>query len=374
MCGLVGVYSANMMMKHENVLKSLLYLDTWRGTDSTGVAAIRHNTDTSVLKQTVPGYEFIEGPRLTNHLKLNDFCWIGHNRAGTIGGNIRTNAHPFMVLDEDGACSIVGAHNGTLKNKHVLSNHARYGTDSEALFNHIAETSLKEALAIIEGAWALTYYDHEKEELHMVRNDQRPLYFAFEKDRHTVLWASEEWMLHIACSRHGVELEEVVEVEPDTLYAFPVPLKITDKITYTMEGGHAGKASTFFQNTSNQANWWSRENQSQTTTTDGQKGTTPGRSLTTTDSSTTQRDKSGDKPLSPKSSSSTTPLAATKKYKGYKGIALSFQEMEEHLAGGCAWCESNVIEVEDRHAWLDVKKPICHSCLTDTYTVTPVTQ
>jgi len=192
----------------------MLYLDTWRGQDSTGVAAIRHNADTVIMKSTVPGYEFVEGNKLSHHLRLNDFCWIGHNRFGTMGKNIESNAHPFSIKDEQGGCLIVGAHNGTLKNKHALIDHAVFGTDSEALFNNISIEGLEKTLEKVEGAWALTYYDHLEEELRIVRNSERPLFYAFEEGGKTLIWASEMWMIRVACSRYGVKLQE------DKVWAF----------------------------------------------------------------------------------------------------------------------------------------------------------
>src|ERR1044072_2205219 len=225
MCGLVGVFSSNMLVKHKDVLSALLYLDTWRGRDSTGVAAIRHNADTHVLKSTIPGYEFVEGNKLDQHLKLNDFCWIGHNRYGTVGKNIKTNAHPFMIDDEEGCCTIVGAHNGTLKNKHVLKDHLTFGTDSEALFNNISEEGLEATLPKIEGAWALTYYDHREEELRIIRNSERTLFYAYEEGKKTLFWASEQWMIRIATSKYGIKLEDdkVYAFSEDTLYRFAAP-------------------------------------------------------------------------------------------------------------------------------------------------------
>ena len=395
MCGLVGIYSSNMLNKHKECLSALLYLDTWRGKDSTGVAAIRQNADTSTLKSTVPGYDFIEGPRLDQHLRLNDFCWIGHNRFGTVGRNIKSNAHPFEVLDDDGSCIIVGAHNGTLKNRHVLENYQQFGTDSEALFNQIARKGLKDTLAIVEGAWALTYYDHEEEELRVIRNKERPLFYGYEEGKKTLIWASEMWMIRVACSKAGIKLEEdkVFSFAEDTLYRFPAPMKINEVLTCEREGGLVGKTSTFFQG-GTRTDWtggvhgYIRHNSgtttqpetAQKTSQSNQAGTLNRQSAiiqNTNIASGTPTENNGEKQALSNVNSSSDPLKGkdnkatirnildAKSYKGYANVRLSKRQLEDMLMNGCAWCESEFINIGDKFGWLAPGKPVCAKCLED---------
>ena len=385
MCGLVGVYSSNMMAKHKNVLSAMLYLDTWRGRDSTGVAAIRHNADTAVLKSTVPGYEFVEGPKLDQHLKLNDFCWIGHNRFGTMGKNIKTNAHPFMIDDDDGGCLIVGAHNGTLKNKHVLTDANKFGTDSEALFNQIAISGLEDAIKMVEGAWALTYYDHNEEELRIIRNKERPLFYAFEEGKKTLFWASEMWMIRVATSRYDIKLQDdkVFAFAEDTLYRFPAPMKMNEEIGMERKGGIVGKETpTFFQNW-NRERWTGGANGGSHSTTHTQGAATRPSSSTSssaiaaasTTPSGTSAQSNGEKLVQTNASSSdeasnTQPdnkvrdILSAKKYKGFQGVLLTKKELDDQLENGCGWCELEFVTAEDKFAWLAPGKPVCHKCLT----------
>lgn len=389
MCGLVGIYSSNMLEKHKKALAAMLYLDTWRGQDSTGVAAIRYNADTAILKATVPGYEFVEGPKLDHHLRLNDFCWIGHNRYGTMGKNIKTNAHPFEVLDDDGSCIVVGAHNGTLKNKHVLIDHARFGTDSEALYNNIAIEGLEATIAKVEGAWALTYYDHNEEELRFIRNEERPLFYAFEEGKKTLFWASEQWMIRVACSRCDIKLQDdkVYSFAEDTVYRFPAPMKMNEELAYERKGGVVGKQTTaFFQG----RNWHGERRTSgsrghtETTTTTHSQTTKEAQSTaasssaiatataSNTPSGTTERN-SGEKQTSASDTSSNKQLSnksgnirdilSAKKFKGYSGVLLTKRELEDQLAGGCSWCEAEFISEKDKFAWLAPSKPVCSKCL-----------
>lgn len=380
MCGLVGIYSSNMMPRHKDALADMLYLDTWRGKDSTGVAAIRSNADTAIYKSTVPGYEFVEGPKLGEHLKLNDFCWIGHNRYGTVGRNIKTNAHPFSIDDEEGACMIVGAHNGTLRNKHVLMEHVRFGTDSEALYNNIAHEGLEKSIEKIEGAWALTYYDHYEEELRILRNKERTLFYAFEEGKKTLIWASEMWMIRVACSRNDIKLQgdNVFSFAEDTLYRFPAPMKMNEEISMERKGGVVGKQTpAFFQSRNKVAGVGG------TTTTNTSTTTTPAAraqlqeptSLTSNTPSSTITQNSGEKlsatnvsssvgTSSDKSDDKVRDILSAKKYKGYAGVLLTRKELDDQLENGCGWCELEFVVAEDRFAWLAPGKPICHKCLT----------
>lgn len=363
MCGLVGVYSSNMLQKHKEVLSALLYLDTWRGRDSTGVAAIRHNADTCIMKSTVPGYEFVEGPKLFEHLRLNDFCWIGHNRHKTVGGNLKSNAHPFQILDQDGSCILVGAHNGTLKNKHALDDHAKFGTDSEALYNQIASTGLEDAIGKVQGAWALVYYDHVREELRFLRNSERPLYYAFEKGKTTLFWASEIWMLRVATSRFGIELEgdQVRSFAENELYVCPAPEKTNDVLDIQRKGAVVGKPDTTFFPGKTGGETAAQSWRTKKTPQDSQEA---GKAL---ESSTKQQNSGETQTLTSRMllgkqtpESNVIPLMS---YKGYKGVPLTLNELNEQLKDGCSWCEIVEIKEGDRYAWLDHDKPVCSKCL-----------
>lgn len=372
MCGLVGIMSSDMKIKHKDVLSCLLYLDTFRGRDSTGVAAIRHNGDTSVLKSTVPGYEFTEGKQLEEHLRVNDSVWIGHNRYGTVGRNIRSNAHPFMVLDAQGTCELVGAHNGTLKNKWVLTDHTKYGTDSEALLHEIAGITLEKTIEKVEGAWALTYYDHRAEEMRFLRNEERPLFYAFEADEKTIIWASEIWMIRVACSRSDIKLHEdrIHMTLPDTLYRIPATEKVGEKLIIEKTGGLVGKTPDFFQgrNTAAVGGTNAANQTPQQKATEAAQAARQG--LTQTHSSGTKTPNDGQNLQRPKLSSSTAlssnkvvPIFAAKFYKGFNGTKLTKKELDDQLANGCSWCEKEFISSEDKYAWVAPSNPVCHKCL-----------
>lgn len=348
MCGLVGIFSSCMQIKHKHLMSALLYLDTFRGRDSTGVAAIRANTDTDILKSPVPGFEFVEGPRLFEHLKSTDFCWIGHNRHGTVGGKTKNNAHPFLVFEDtdDGGVLLVGAHNGTLQNKGVLTNHSYYGTDSQALFEEISLLGLKAAMAKVLGAWALTYYDHLKEELIFLRNEERPFYYAYEEGCTTLIWASEDWILRAACSASGIKLENnrTYSTEVDTVYRISAPLKNKEKLTLRKGGKILGKEVVIpppFQ---------------------GNGGKTLG--TTSHYSNEYWKNQSKLKVVADNTKTTLNLNTALKVFKGFAGSFLSRKELDEQLAGGCSWCELEHISSSDKFAWLEDNSPVCRKCLS----------
>lgn len=384
-----------MNLKHRDCLESLLYLDTWRGQDATGVAVIRGNGETEVLKAAIPGYEFLEGPRLRNLVKMTDMCWIGHNRFGTVGKNTRNNAHPFMITNDRDECILVGAHNGTLKNKWKLKDHVQFGTDSEALYNQIALTSVQETIPLIEGAWALTYYDHEADELRFIRNSERPLFYGWVDDKKTLVWASESWMVRVATSRAGLTLfeDKIYSFAEDTLYKVACPLKINDVLSFEKEGGLAGKQPAPFLGGTYQQEWRERmqnggrvnyHNAQPETTQETQKKTgatvvtkvIQGSSVPKTTPSTATSRTVGDLSKMEKKSSSgnaskrksvestnVVDIETAKYYKGYAGILISKADLEQQLAGGCSWCEVTHISIDDKFGWLGSGKPVCEKCL-----------
>lgn len=189
MCGHVGI-AGNMGQKDEMLMKRLLVLDYFRGMDSTGLASIRGNGEVKVAKLASHPFDLFDCSRFNNTLNgYQSLALIGHNRAATRGKVNTSNAHPFECDH------IVGAHNGTLDVpcKKLLdeANGFECGTDSEAIFWHIAKFGVNETIPKLQGAWALVWYDAKEDAMFFIRNKERPLWYAYSKDFKKILWSSE---------------------------------------------------------------------------------------------------------------------------------------------------------------------------------------
>ena len=195
MCGLVGI-AGDLAFKDEMTMKRLLLLDFWRGPDSTGLASIRNNGDVKLSKIAGNPLELFDMQRFKDALSgSNSTAFIGHNRAATRGVVSTYNAHPYQ-FDH-----IVGAHNGTL-DYHAVQDlekaiGERFPVDSMAIFAGIAKLGLNETISMLQGAWALTWVDLKQNTLNFLRNKERPLFFAHDKDFKRVFWASQwEFIAH----------------------------------------------------------------------------------------------------------------------------------------------------------------------------------
>lgn len=218
MCGLVGV-AGDIAKIDIDVFNQLLFADTLRGQDSTGVAGINLAGDVDWIKrvgiasdlQDIRGYDRV----VNNRQKI----LIGHNRYGTQGAKSNANAHPFECGD------VVGAHNGTVPwdSKNKLPKASTFGTDSEAIFNAIDEIGVEKTLGLLHGAWALTYWDARDDTLNFIRNKERPLYYAFNAAHTTMFWASEEGLLHWILGRNGIKYDKPTLLIEDTLLSFTIP-------------------------------------------------------------------------------------------------------------------------------------------------------
>ena len=215
MCGIIGV-AGNVHKKEEDVLRTLLILDSLRGEDSTGCAFIHRDGKETIAKELGGPFNLFNSKEFEDSYKKANRAIIGHNRYATVGGVSKETAHPF---DFD---TLVGVHNGTLKNKYKLLDAKDHAVDSANLFHHIGEKGLTDALGVIDGAWALVWWDKVEDKLNFLRNKERPLYMTYTEDSKTVYWASEEWMLGVALGRHGVKFQAITMLPVDTLLSYEI--------------------------------------------------------------------------------------------------------------------------------------------------------
>lgn len=221
MCGLIGAFG-NINFEEKKVVKDMLVVDVLRGFHSTGIAIgnmVGKELKHSLFKRAVHAVDFL-GFKQTDTMfnKFNVAYIIGHNRWATKGEVNNANAHPFDFPN------LVGAHNGTLNTVHALKDNKDFEVDSENLYWDLNHTTMEELYPRLNGALALTWFDKTCNSLFMCRNDKRPLYFVYTKDRRAVFWASEPWMLHAGISRRNgmvkVDLTTITEVKVNTLYDF----------------------------------------------------------------------------------------------------------------------------------------------------------
>ncbi len=210
MCGLVGV-AGKLEFADERLIKQLLVDDYWRGPDSTGLASVRTNNDVHIAKIASHPIDLFDMKHFEKALSgWQSKAFIGHNRSATRGKVSAVNAHPFQFDN------IVGAHNGTLSTKSHKDLEAAAGqefnVDSMAIFAAIAKVGIDETVKLLQGAWALTWFDLEVNKLFLLRNDQRPLWYSVSEDFKKVIWASEYEFI-----AHSVQHEK----QPQPLYKDP---------------------------------------------------------------------------------------------------------------------------------------------------------
>lgn len=205
MCGHVGTAGA-LTHKDEGLMKRLLIFDYFRGTDSTGVAAVRKNKEIHVAKIASHPVDLFDTKSYEKAMSgYASKVFIGHNRAATRGKVTAVNAHPFHY---DG---VVGAHNGTLTPASKLAlekaTEEEFGTDSEAIFACISKFGIEETVKMLDGAWALVWYDQNDDTVNFLRNKERPFWLAYSEDNDQVFWTSEYKILDISIDMAPTEIK-----------------------------------------------------------------------------------------------------------------------------------------------------------------------
>ena len=236
MCGLVGI-AGNLLYQDEFTMKRLLLFDYFRGEHSTGMAAIRTGGQAVIAKiDSNPINLFDMGQFKAALNGANSRAFIGHNRQATRGAVNTANAHPFQVDH------IIGAHNGTLDYQSVNRLEAELGekfaVDSLALIAGIAKLGIEKTIKLCtegkdakDGAWAIVWYDQNDGTLNFLRNQHRPLFYAFEVGFKRMFWASEWWMIREAMDESTNKYKQYTEktdkgnvgffrFEPDIHYKF----------------------------------------------------------------------------------------------------------------------------------------------------------
>lgn len=218
MCGLVGFiakWSSGCVLPDLEVFKQLLYVDTLRGEDATGICLINKYQGASIYKEASEAHNFLWNTDLFDSLKKSGEwrALLGHNRKATVGKKVDNNAHPFIYEDR-----YAFFHNGTIHNPKDFGNEE---VDSEAFGKHIVACNgdLEKLSSVFEkafGAWACVWYDSVLNTIYLSRNSQRPLSIIYLKSG-DIIYSSESWMGAGIATRNNKLIEKIETVKENNL-------------------------------------------------------------------------------------------------------------------------------------------------------------
>jgi predicted glutamine amidotransferase len=212
MCGIVSIIrkdsKKSLYKEHADVFKQMLYADALRGWDSTGIAAIKLHNQVVVVKEACPPASLFH--RVQDHTWIHgNTALIGHNRFATKGNTTKENAHPFKEEN------ITLVHNGTLKFHHHIKDVA---VDSHAITHSMVERGAKETLEMLDGSYALVWFDEKTNQLKAARNNERPLHLLETED--LFLLSSEEGLAQWVCRRNNIKVKKTQPLTPGFIYTF----------------------------------------------------------------------------------------------------------------------------------------------------------
>lgn len=213
MCGLVGI-AGHLGRNEKEAFLDMLVFDSVRGNHSTGILGVNITGECLLAKSIGDPYVLFDRKQTDKVMFHAQTVLLGHNRFATVGNVSTNNAHPFEFN------TLVGAHNGTLRNAWVLPSAKEYPVDSQRLFLSIEEKGLAPSIGMTLGAWALVWYDKVNDSINFLRNEERPLYYCLSEDDKNVFWASEGWMLSAALTRNSIKFKEIKVVPIDTHMEF----------------------------------------------------------------------------------------------------------------------------------------------------------
>lgn len=214
MCGLVGIIQTDNKnyLEKQKLFNTLLFLDTVRGYDGTGVFYSKtFDEQADFYKKSYAAPDFQALPpykKILSNIETYQFI-IGHNRAATVGAISHTTAHPFV----EGPITLV--HNGTLRDTQGMPNRSVDSNSVAAALEAVENPT--DVLENINGAFALIWHDSDHKALYIAKNDERPLHYADTPLGRVI--ASEKGMIEWVLDRLKIECKNGVKAfEDNRLY------------------------------------------------------------------------------------------------------------------------------------------------------------
>jgi len=238
MCGIVGsvIKARNGFTKTtEDIFFQMLFADTLRGDDSTGIITVHNDSGFGIAKEGYSAPLVIDSFQGEEHVKdmfNRGKAYIGHNRKKTIGAVSDETSHPFVVDDV-----FAMVHNGTLRNHKELADTV---VDSEALAIHLSKVLVKdfdkeafeESIGKVNGAYAISAYNQDANCIYITRNTERPLSYVETKEGW--FWASEMGLLMWIVGRNGLVTKdtEFKVLKPNTLLTIDLDTNSSTELEY----------------------------------------------------------------------------------------------------------------------------------------------
>jgi predicted glutamine amidotransferase len=246
MCGIIGLYGSGAMLwpqARKSFMLEGLIADSVRGYDSTGIALLPRKKEDHVqmYKRDLAGYDFVQtkhANRLLDGLK-DGLGMIGHNRSATKGVVNDRNAHPFRYDH------ITLVHNGTIYNAPTLvdvkDRPNGISVDSEYVAHALSMEEPADVLPKLNGGYSLVWFNAEEQSLNFARNDQKPMFLAFDSENECVYFASEASLIVWLCDRNNLNIQsDIFRLTPHVHYSIKDPSKVKEitKVPFVYGQGH----------------------------------------------------------------------------------------------------------------------------------------
>jgi hypothetical protein len=196
MCGIYGLFykaAGGFFPGDLDTLKNQAIVTSLRGDHSSGIAVLRNDGSKRpwIVKTIGDPFNIFHNPEAMKEMKKffegskASAGAFGHGRLATRGEISHRNAHPFV----EGHITLV--HNGTinagLDMKQECEEGKQVDVDSHALAIEMSKIGVREALAKVNGAFAIIAHDQKEKCVYFARNKERPLHYLDHNTRLMVM-------------------------------------------------------------------------------------------------------------------------------------------------------------------------------------------